>query len=112
LAASRRGVTPIEVWVILGGVFLVDSSATLLRRVVRGDRWLEAHRTHAYQCLARRWHGHRPVTATILAVNLLWLLPLAWLAETLREKAWWCVAAALIPLAVLAVVIGAGRREG
>jgi Fuc2NAc and GlcNAc transferase len=104
-------VTPIEVWVILGGVFLVDSTATLLRRVVRGDRWLEAHRTHAYQRLARRWHGHLPVTAAILAVNVLWLLPLAWLAETFREQAWWFVAAALIPLAVLAMAIGAGRRE-
>jgi Fuc2NAc and GlcNAc transferase len=112
LAASRSGVTPIEVWVILGGVFLVDSSATLLRRIVRGDRWLEAHRTHAYQHLARRWHGHRPVTAAILAVNVVWLLPLAWMAETFREQAWWFVAAALIPLAVLAIAIGAGRREG
>ena len=112
LAASRSGVTPIEVWVILGGVFLVDSSATLLRRIVRGDRWLEAHRTHAYQRLARRWHGHRPVTAAILAVNVLWLLPLAWLAATYREQAWWFVAAALIPLAALAMAIGAGRREG
>jgi Fuc2NAc and GlcNAc transferase len=112
LAASRSGVTPIEVWVILGGVFLVDSSATLLRRIVRGDRWLEAHRTHAYQHLARRWHGHLPVTAVILAVNVLWLLPLAWLAATFREQAWWFVSAALIPLAALAIVIGAGRREG
>jgi Fuc2NAc and GlcNAc transferase len=52
------------------------------------------------------------VTAAILAVNIVWLLPLAWMAETYREQAWWFVAAALIPLAALAIAIGAGRREG
>jgi Fuc2NAc and GlcNAc transferase len=47
LAACRRGIMPIEAWVILSGAFLVDSTVTLLRRMVRGDRWFEAHRLHA-----------------------------------------------------------------
>ena len=35
-------------WLILGSLFVADSTVTLLRRILRGDRWYEAHRTHAY----------------------------------------------------------------
>ena len=42
--------------------FLVDAGLTLLRRVVRGERWWTPHVQHAYQGWARRV-GHVPVTA-------------------------------------------------
>lgn len=29
--------------------------------MLRGDRVWEAHRSHAYQCLARRWSSHKSV---------------------------------------------------
>jgi Fuc2NAc and GlcNAc transferase len=112
IAASGRGAMPIEVWVILGGVFLLDATMTLLRRILRGDRWFEAHRTHAYQHLARRWNAHLPVTSAVIAINVFWLLPWAWMAANFQEQAPWCVGAALIPLAVLALASGAGSREG
>jgi Fuc2NAc and GlcNAc transferase len=111
LAVSKRGIMPIEVWVILGGVFLVDATLTLLRRVLRGDRWFEPHRTHAYQRLARRWNAHLPVTAAVVAIDVIWLLPWAWMAANFPERARWFVAAALVPLAVLAFAFGAGGRE-
>ena len=34
-------------WVILLGTFLVDATLTLLRRIVRGEAFYEAHRSHA-----------------------------------------------------------------
>lgn len=40
---------------------LVDTSLTLGRRIVTGQRWWTPHVTHAYQVQARR-HGHRRVT--------------------------------------------------
>lgn len=64
-------------WVILGGCFMVDATTTLLRRVFRGERFHEAHRNHAYQYAARKHGGHKPVTLTVLAINLVWLLPWA-----------------------------------
>jgi len=64
-------------WFILVGVFMVDATTTLVRRVRRGERFFEAHRAHAYQYASRRLGGHRPVTLACLAINLLWLWPWA-----------------------------------
>jgi Fuc2NAc and GlcNAc transferase len=110
LAASRHSAIPIEVWAILSGVFLVDSTVTLLRRIIRGDRWFEAHRLHAYQHLARRWQAHLPVTALIIGVNLIWLLPWAWAAALYPARARLYVIAALVPLTAIALLAGAGRK--
>lgn len=41
--------------------FLVDASLTLARRMLRRERWWEAHAQHLYQALARRY-GHPRVT--------------------------------------------------
>ena len=42
---------PLSYWFILNGLFLFDSTMTLLRRVAHGERWFAAHRKHAYQRL-------------------------------------------------------------
>jgi Fuc2NAc and GlcNAc transferase len=110
LAASRHSAVPLEAWAILGGVFFVDATVTLVRRIIRGDRWLEAHRTHAYQILASRWQAHLPVTALVVAINLCWLLPWAWAAAVYPARAMTYAAAALTPLMAIALLVGAGRK--
>jgi Fuc2NAc and GlcNAc transferase len=110
MATSRRAGIPIEVWAILGGVFLVDASITLVRRMARGDNWSEAHRMHAYQHLALKWRGHLPVTLVVGAINLGWLLPWAFFAASHQRYAMLCMIIALLPLALLAFVAGAGRE--
>lgn len=111
LAATRDNPVALWVWLILGGVFFVDATVTLLRRLLRGERVYEAHRSHAYQWLARRWKSHRKVTLAVLAVNLVWLLPCAAVAAAFPSYAAVLVVLALAPLAVLAVAIGSGRAE-
>jgi Fuc2NAc and GlcNAc transferase len=111
LAMSRHSAVPIEAWAILNGVFLADATVTLLRRLVRGDRFFEAHRVHAYQILASRWRAHLPVTRLVIAINVLWLFPWAWLAAHHPARAMLCVAAALPPLMIIALWLGAGRRQ-
>ena len=111
LAASQKGLLPIEIWAILGAVFLVDATVTLVRRLARGDRWFEAHRTHAYQNLARRWKAHLPVTILVVIVNTLYLLPLAILAANFPTYVLWILAAALLPLIALTIAFGAGTVE-
>ncbi len=110
-AASSRGPIPIEVWGILAGVFLVDATVTLIRRLVRGDRWFEAHRTHAYQRLARRFGSHLPVTAAVVVINVCWLLPWAWFAASHPQCAVAACCAALVPLTGIAIISGAGKAE-
>jgi Fuc2NAc and GlcNAc transferase len=113
LALASAGSNPVAVWVwlILGGVFFVDATVTLVRRVMRGERAHQAHRSHAYQWLSRRWASHRRVTLAVLAINLVWLLPWALLAALRPEYALAAVLLALAPLLVVAVAAGAGRRE-
>ncbi len=98
-------------WMILGATFLVDSGVTLVRRLLRRERVHQAHRTHAYQWLARRLGSHARATSLYLAVNVLWLLPMAWLCLQRPDHAAWIAAAALAPLVVAALCAGAGRRE-
>lgn len=109
LVASRHSAVPLEVWAILSGVFFVDATVTLLRRMARGDRWFEAHRLHAYQTLASRWQAHLPVTVLVIAINVLWLFPWAWIAAVHPDQAMLCVLGSWAPLVIAALLVGAGR---
>ena len=98
-------------WVILLGVFVVDATFTLLRRLLRGDKVYEAHRSHAYQFAARHCAGHRPVTVAVLLINLVWLLPVAVLVGLGYVDGLLGVLIAYLPLVLLAVKFKAGQLE-
>lgn len=110
VGATRENPAALAVWVILGGVFFCDATVTLARRLGRGERVHEAHRSHAYQWLARRRKSHRFVTLAVSGVNLLWLLPCAWFASMHPGLAAWLVLIAFMPLVLVALWAGAGRR--
>ena len=57
---------PFGFWVILLGIFLLDTSLTLVRRIMNGEPVLQAHRTHYYQRLLRVGWTHRRVTLLYL----------------------------------------------
>jgi Fuc2NAc and GlcNAc transferase len=111
LAAGRVDPVALWVWLILGGVFWADATITLLRRFLRGEAIHTAHRSHAYQWLARRWGQHQRVTLTAMGINIFWLLPWAVFAELHPRWALSSTLAALTPLLVLVLVAGAGRCE-
>jgi len=111
LAEARTSALAPWIWLTLGGVFFVDATVTLTRRFLRGERVYEAHRSHAYQTLARRWHSHGRTTLGVTLVNLLWLLPCAWLESRRPQDAAAITVAALAPLAIAALGVGAGHRE-
>ncbi|RMU44570.1 hypothetical protein ALP29_04104 [Pseudomonas syringae pv. avii] len=99
-------------WLILLGVFVVDATLTLLRRLLRGARVYEAHRSHAYQFASRQVGKHAPVTITICLINIFWLLPLAaCVAYSLLSGAL-ALTLAYIPLIFLALRYHAGGLEG
>jgi Fuc2NAc and GlcNAc transferase len=111
IAAAHAEPVMISAWLILAGTFFVDAFVTLARRLARGERLHEAHRIHAYQWLARRFGSHAPVTLLYGAVNVFWLLPMAWLSLRLPQHALWVAIAALAPLVAAALAVGAGRPE-
>ena len=95
-------------WNILLGVFVVDATVTLVRRALRGERFYEPHRTHAYQHAAQHWGTHKPVTLFVGVINVLWLLPLALLVARGSLDGPAGVLIAYAPLAAAAVWLGAG----
>lgn len=98
-------------WLTLGAVFVVDATVTLLVRMASGERWYEAHRTHVYQKLARRWGGHRPVTFLAISLNIFLVGPLALACVLWPQWGLIWVALAYIPLVIGAGMLGAGQPD-
>lgn len=98
-------------WIILLGVFVLDATFTLLRRLLRGDKVYEAHRSHAYQYASRQFGAHRPVTLAVMLINLAWLLPMALLVGLGYLDGVLGVLIAYLPLVLLAVKFKAGQLE-
>jgi Fuc2NAc and GlcNAc transferase len=98
-------------WLILLGVFIVDATVTLIRRLVRGDKIYEAHRSHAYQFASRRFGRHLPVTSAVGVINLVWLLPIALCVTLFGLDGALGLIIAYIPLVILAIRFKAGTLE-
>lgn len=98
------------IWFILLGVFLVDSGITLFRRILSGERWYEAHCSHAYQHAARKW-GHKRTTISVIIINLFWLFPLAAILHQKPGFGVWFTLFAYTPLIVVALKLKAGINE-
>ncbi|MDC1287120.1 glycosyltransferase family 4 protein [Gammaproteobacteria bacterium] len=111
LQASAFSSELIWCWLILLGTFIADASITLVRRVIRGEKFYEAHRSHAYQYASRKYNSHVPVSIAFGLINLLWLLPLSamvvygWLDGLLA------LLIAYLPLILLAFIFKAGAGE-
>jgi len=99
------------VWLILLGVFLVDATYTLLRRLLRGDKVYEAHRSHAYQYASREMGAHRPVTVAVALINVCWLLPIAFAVALDKLTGASGLILAYAPLVILAIRFRAGAIE-
>ncbi|MCY1258672.1 Undecaprenyl-phosphate alpha-N-acetylglucosaminyl 1-phosphate transferase [compost metagenome] len=98
-------------WLILLGVFVVDATWTLLHRLLRGERVYEAHRSHAYQRIARQWGGHLPVSLTVAGINLGWLMPWALLVSLEKVDGLLGLIIAYAPLVLVVAYAGAGRPD-
>jgi Fuc2NAc and GlcNAc transferase len=99
LLTSHRGDVPAMGWAVLLGVFIVDATLTLLRRVARRQRWFAAHRSHAYQRAVQAGLSHGRVSAAVMAIN-----------AVLALLVWWAVtrptgAAVAYPLALLLLLV-------
>ena len=105
---SPGGGLGFPVWVILNGVFVVDATYTLARRLITGQRWYSPHRLHAYQKAATMLGGHRPVVIYVLCINTLWLLPCAFAAQCWPNWAVPLSCVALLPLLTVVVRLKAG----
>ena len=101
----------IYVWSILLGVFIVDATVTLVRRVITRQRFYEAHRSHAYQRAVDKHGSHSKVSIAVGILNVCWLFPIAALVATGRIDGFYALVIAYVPLLGLAARYGAGRAD-
>lgn len=90
-----------SVWLVPLAAFLIDAGFTLLARMLKGERWMEAHTQHLYQRCVKRGYSHVVVTLnyalfSIAGTTLLVVLsrlPLMWASA--GALAWAVVGACL-----------------
>lgn len=71
IASENTGALSLAGWLILLAVFLVDATATLLKRITNREKWYEAHRTHVYQLAVQAGHSHRRVALIVAGIDIL-----------------------------------------
>jgi Fuc2NAc and GlcNAc transferase len=124
--SAAHGAMDIWSWMILLGLFVVDASWTLARRLLQGERWYQPHAKHAYQILARqrlaqleaqglsleqaRAGAHQWVVFKVLLINVLWLTPLAYLASVQPGYGVVVLIVAYLPLILIEWRAGAGTE--
>ncbi|AJX31163.1 MraY family glycosyltransferase [Burkholderia oklahomensis] len=97
----RGGVWPLWFSAMVFSPFIADASVTLLRRLLRGERFWQAHREHYYQRMVRSGMGHARTAIFWYAVMLagimlaLWALGLPTWQQWLILAAWYGVLAGL-----------------
>ena len=111
IAGAREYLASLWLWLILLGVFIVDATTTLIRRMIQGEKWYKPHRSHAYQHAALCCCSHQRITLGVLAINLLWLLPWAIIGWQWPQLVIPVTVVSLIPLVWVAVRLGAGKKE-
>ena len=97
--------------ICLLGVFIVDATTTLLRRLIGGKKVYEAHASHTYQILSRKYGSHKPVTIGTFVINIVWLLPIALLISSGMVTGVVGVLIAWLPLVVTAYRSGSGIQD-
>lgn len=109
LFAGQTSSPPLA-WLLPLAVFASDATVTLAVRCLRGRRPGVAHRSHAYQRLARRL-GHLPVSLGYMAATALIAGPaMAW-ALRQPERLEQALAACVIPLSLTVLLLGGGRGD-
>lgn len=97
-------------WLIFLGVFIVDATFTLFRRLLKGEKIYEAHRSHAYQHAAQFFQSHIAVTLAVLVINIVWLWPFALLVGLGYLEPLLGILIAYLPLVGLCLLFKAGCR--
>jgi len=97
------------VHLIIFGLFIVDATWTLVRRIVRMEYVFKAHKMHAFQKLiAKRW-GHARVTSLYVLITVLWLFPMAAFSMNFPFYSFLFLVIAYIPVFVFVLSLKAGE---
>lgn len=99
LIAQQKYAIPLLYWFILNALFLFDATFTLLRRIHKKEKWLAAHRKHAYQRLKQYGLSTRLILLGQLLINLSFLMGV-FLIENKSLAPYW-----VLPILFLVLII-------
>jgi UDP-N-acetylmuramyl pentapeptide phosphotransferase/UDP-N-acetylglucosamine-1-phosphate transferase len=85
--------------------FIYDATFTLIKRILRGENFLKAHREHHYQLLIRSGWSHTRTTALYAALNALCLAAAIAYALTTSHALHLAILLALLALALTGSVL-------
>ena len=67
-------------WISLLSVFIMDATLTLIKRIITGEKWYIAHRTHGYQKLIQLGMSHSDLAISFIILNIFLILPFSYVA--------------------------------
>lgn len=111
LWGELKGGIPLVTIMIIMGIFIVDATYTLLRRLITGEKIHHAHTDHTFQHIIQRDFGHARVSAGVFIINVIWLAPFAYLSMTLFSHSFLFLVIAYLPLVITAFYFKAGVRN-
>lgn len=94
------------IWLTACVAYFSDTTTTTFTRLLTTPRWYSAHRSHAYQNLARIWNSHLRILRVVLAIDLLWALPMVGLIFVFPASAPWLTLVAYVPVVALCYKFG------
>ena len=106
LFTVKSGDISIWTWLVVFGYFFADTTVTQIMRVILVKKWYRAHRSHAYQNLARITGSHLKVTGGVALYNVVWILPLTIWSVMKPEMVLFAVVLAIAPSLVFAFKYG------
>jgi len=109
LWADRAGLFPLWVGLLVFSPFIVDATVTLLRRLLRGEKVWQAHRSHYYQRLVRMGWGHRRTVLWEYALMLLCAASAVWAVQAGMAVQWGVLGAWVV--AYLGMMLGVEYAE-
>lgn len=93
-------------WCATCVAYFSDTTTTTFTRLLTTPKWYSAHRSHAYQNLARIWNSHARILRVVLAIDLLWALPAVALIFAFPAHAPLLTVAAYLPMVALCYKFG------
>ncbi len=84
IVCESQGSIPLVIWMVILGVFIIDATLTLIRRIIQGEEWGKPHRTHVYQLAVQYGFKHKQVVIGVALINII-LFTLAYLMLLLNN---------------------------
>ena len=91
LWGARDGIFPFWIALLVFSPFIVDATVTLFRRLLRGDKIWQAHKTHFYQRLVQAGWGHRKTVLWEYALMAACAGSAIWVVRQTETVQWWTI---------------------